>query len=50
METKAEVLLKRMERLYRNIYNLLEAFQFSSTNQSQNITVDLLMKIIISKQ
>ncbi len=42
METKAEVLLKRMDRLYKNIYNLLEAFQYASTNTGQNIFVELI--------
>ena len=43
METKAEVLLKRMERLYKNIYNLLEAFQYASSNKTNSqITAELI--------
>ncbi len=42
METKAEVLLKRMERLYKNIYNLLDAFNKASQNKSNStITAEL---------
>lgn len=41
MKTSAEILLKRMERLYENIYNLLSAFQAASTNNGQNIKVQL---------
>lgn len=41
MKTKAEVLLKNMNRLYQNIYNLLEAFHAANTTNSTNITAKL---------
>ena len=43
METKAEVLLKRMERLYKNIYNLMDAFNKASQNTTNSkITAELI--------
>lgn len=43
METKAEIMLKRMERLYKNIYNLLEAFQYAATDKTNsNISAELV--------
>lgn len=51
METKAEVLLKRMDRLYRNIYNLLGAFHKASSSNSYNpINVELIDENNVIKQ
>lgn len=41
MQTKAELLFQRMELLYENIYNLLNAFQEASESNIGDVTVTL---------